>query len=78
VGRSVLLPGRLPRLLSLQTAARETSLMVFGASVMLVLAAALEAFWSSAAWVPAEAKLTCAALCWFLVLLFFARRPNAS
>jgi uncharacterized membrane protein SpoIIM required for sporulation len=78
VGRSVLLPGRLPRLLSLQTAARETSLMVFGASVMLVVAAALEAFWSSAAWVPAEAKLSCAALCWFLVLLFFSRRPNAA
>jgi uncharacterized membrane protein SpoIIM required for sporulation len=78
VGHSVLLPGRLPRILSLQTAARETSLMVFGASVMLILAAAIEAFWSSAAWVPPEAKLACAAACWFLVMLFFVRRPNAA
>jgi len=78
VGHSVLLPGRLPRLLSLQTAARETSLMVFGASVMLVLAAAIEAFWSSAAWVPPQAKLACAAACWFLVILFFVRRPSGA
>jgi uncharacterized membrane protein SpoIIM required for sporulation len=78
VGRSVLLPGRLPRLLSLQTAARETSVMVFGASVMLILAAAIEAFWSSAAWVPPQAKLAGAAACWLLVILFFLRRPNGA
>jgi uncharacterized membrane protein SpoIIM required for sporulation len=78
VGHSVLLPGRLPRLLSLQTAARDTSLMVFGASVMLVLAAAIEAFWSSAAWVAPQAKLACATACWFLVILFFVRRPSAA
>src|SRR5450631_2205393 len=51
VGRSVLLPGRLRRLLSLQTAARETSVIVCGSAAMLVIAAAIEAFWSSAAWV---------------------------
>ncbi len=78
IGRSVLLPGRLPRLLSLQLAARETSSIVFGASVMLVIAAAIEAFWSSAAWVAPQAKLACAAACWMLVILFFARRPNAA
>jgi uncharacterized membrane protein SpoIIM required for sporulation len=78
VGRGVLLPGRLPRLLSLQAAARETSVMVFGASVMLILAAAIEAFWSSAAWVLPQVKLACAAACWLLVILFFVRRPNGA
>jgi uncharacterized membrane protein SpoIIM required for sporulation len=78
VGHSVLLPGRLPRTLSLQIAARETSLMVFGASVMLVLAAAFEAFWSSAAWVQPEVKWVCAAVCWLLVIVFFVRRPNGA
>lgn len=78
VGRSVLLPGRLPRLLSLQVAAQETSSIVFGASIMLVIAAAFEAFWSSAAWVSPQAKLICAAACWLLVILFFARRPNGT
>jgi uncharacterized membrane protein SpoIIM required for sporulation len=78
IGRAVLLPGRLPRLLSLQTAARDTSVIVFGAAAMLVIAAAIEAFWSSAAWVEPRAKYICAFCCWTLVGLFFLRRPRAS
>jgi uncharacterized membrane protein SpoIIM required for sporulation len=77
VGRSALLPGRLPRLLSLQTAARETSVIVCGSAAMLVIAAAIEAFWSSAAWVAPQAKYLCALACWALVLLFFLRRRDA-
>jgi uncharacterized membrane protein SpoIIM required for sporulation len=78
IGRSVLLPGRLPRLLSLQTAARETSVIVFGAAAMLVIAAAIEAFWSSAAWVEPRAKYICALACWTMVGVFFLRRPHAN
>lgn len=77
VGHAVLLPGRLARAAALQIAARETSMIVFGAAVMLVIAAAIEAFWSSAAWVSPGAKFACAALCWALVALFFLRRPYA-
>jgi uncharacterized membrane protein SpoIIM required for sporulation len=77
LGRAVLLPGRLPRLASLQAAAAQTSLIAFGAAVMLVIAAAIEAFWSSAAWVTPAAKFTVAAVCWGLVALFFLRRPYA-
>jgi len=78
IGRAVLLPGRLPRLEALQTAARDTSFIMFGAAVMLLIAAVLEAFWSSAAWVAPTAKYSCAAICWILVLLFFLRRPYAA
>jgi uncharacterized membrane protein SpoIIM required for sporulation len=78
IGRAVLLPGRMPRLRSLQIASRETSTIVFGAALMLVIAAAIEAFWSSAAWVTPQAKFLCAATCWTLVALFFLRRPYAS
>jgi uncharacterized membrane protein SpoIIM required for sporulation len=77
LGRSILFPGRVARMESLQIAARETSSMVFGSAVMLVIAAAFEAFWSSAAWVIPAAKYACAAACWILVLLFFIRRPRA-
>lgn len=77
IGRSVLLPNRLSRVASLQIAARETSLIMFGSAVMLVIAAAIEAFWSSAAWVSPTAKFSCAAVCWTLVALFFLRRPSA-
>jgi uncharacterized membrane protein SpoIIM required for sporulation len=78
IGSALLLPGRLPRLLSLQIAARETSSIVLGAAVMLLIAAAIEAFWSSAAWVSPAAKFTAAAACWALVVLFFLRRPHAT
>jgi uncharacterized membrane protein SpoIIM required for sporulation len=77
IGQSVLLPGRLTRVAALELAARETSLIVFGAAVMLVIAAAIEAFWSSAPWVTPAAKYACAGFCWVLVLCFFLRRPHA-
>jgi uncharacterized membrane protein SpoIIM required for sporulation len=77
IGQSVLLPGRRTRVAAFELAARETSLIVFGAAVMLVIAAAIEAFWSSAPWVTSMAKIICAGFCWILVLCFFLRRPHA-
>jgi uncharacterized membrane protein SpoIIM required for sporulation len=77
VGRAMLLPGRLPRTAALELAAKDTSIIVFGSAVMLVIAAAIEAFWSSAAWITPTAKYSGAAVCWILVLLFFLRRPYA-
>lgn len=77
IGRSVLLPGRLSRAASLQLAARETSVMVFGSAVMLVMAAVIEVFWSSTARVDPAAELAGAAGCWILVAVFFLRRPRA-
>jgi uncharacterized membrane protein SpoIIM required for sporulation len=77
IGRAVLLPGRRTRVAALELAARETSFIVFGSAVMLLIAAAVEAFWSSAPWVTSTAKYACAAFCWVLVLSFFLRRPRA-
>jgi uncharacterized membrane protein SpoIIM required for sporulation len=77
LGRSILFPGRMTRLASMQVAARDTSSIVFGSAVMLIIAAAFEAFWSSATWVMPTAKYACASACWALVLLFFLRRPRA-
>jgi uncharacterized membrane protein SpoIIM required for sporulation len=77
MGRAVLLPGRLRRTAALELAAKDTSIIVFGSAVMLVIAAALEAFWSSAAWITPTAKYSGAAACWILVTLFFLRRPYA-
>jgi uncharacterized membrane protein SpoIIM required for sporulation len=77
IGRSVLLPGQLTRTAALQIAARETSVIVFGSAVMLLIAAVIEAFWSSAVWVAPSAKVSLAAFCWILVLSFFMRRGHA-
>lgn len=77
LGRAVLLPGRMRRVPALQAAARETSVIVFGSAVMLVIAAAIEAFFSSAPWITPAAKLSCAAICWLAVGAFFLRRIYA-
>jgi uncharacterized membrane protein SpoIIM required for sporulation len=77
MGRAVLLPGRLARTAALELAAKDTSIIVFGSAVLLVIAAAIEAFWSSAAWITPTAKYSGAAACWILVALFFLRRPYA-
>jgi uncharacterized membrane protein SpoIIM required for sporulation len=77
IGRSVLWPGRLRRAQALFEAARDTSVIVFGAAVMLVVAAAIEAFFSSAPWITPTAKYSVAAACWLLVAIFFLRRVHA-
>jgi uncharacterized membrane protein SpoIIM required for sporulation len=78
IGHAVLLPGRLTRTAALAAAARRTGIVIAGCGVMLLIAAALEAFWSSAAWVAPQAKYAFAACCWTLVAFFFLRKPHAA
>jgi uncharacterized membrane protein SpoIIM required for sporulation len=70
LGHSLLAPGRRTRLQSLTTAARETSIIVVGFAVMMLIAAAIEAFWSSSRWLPVEIKYSVAGLCWLTVLAY--------
>jgi uncharacterized membrane protein SpoIIM required for sporulation len=72
LGRSLLAPGRLTRRESLVRAARECVVVIYGVAVMLIVAAAVEAFWSSAAWVPAGVKYAVAGVCWLVVFVYFA------
>jgi uncharacterized membrane protein SpoIIM required for sporulation len=68
LGHSLIAPGRNTRRQSLVIAARETAVIVYGVIIMLLIAAAVEAFWSSARWLPLTAKYTVAAVCWMAVL----------
>jgi uncharacterized membrane protein SpoIIM required for sporulation len=70
IGHSLLAPGRATRLQSLVTACRECMPIIFGFVVMLFIAAAIEAFWSSARWLPLPVKYSVAAVCWISVLLY--------
>jgi uncharacterized membrane protein SpoIIM required for sporulation len=72
LGASLLAPGRRTRRQSLVHAARESVVIVYGVTAMLIVAAAVEAFWSSAAWVPGSAKYGVAAVCWLVVFAYLA------
>ena len=68
IGHSLLAPGRNGRLQSLVQAARETAPMLYGLTAMLLVAAAVEAFWSSASWLAPSVKYGVAAICWTAVI----------
>jgi len=70
VGLGWLAPGRDSRLEALRKAALAAVPLVYAAFFLLLVAAAFEAFWSSAAWVPPMVKYGVAALCWALVLMW--------
>jgi uncharacterized membrane protein SpoIIM required for sporulation len=72
IGHALLQPGRHPRLEALKNASAEAIVVVYGVIGMLVIAAAIEAFWSSARWVPPEVKYGVGATCWALVLAYLA------
>ena len=72
LGHAMLAPGRLTRTQALMRAARETSPVVFCFTVMLFIAAAIEAFWSSAGWVAPGVKYVVGGCCWTLVLAYLA------
>jgi uncharacterized membrane protein SpoIIM required for sporulation len=70
IGHAILSPGRRTRTDSLANAARETVPIIYGVIVMLLIAAAVEAFWSSARWLPNFVKYSVAAACWTAVLSY--------
>ncbi|MFO0743251.1 MAG: stage II sporulation protein M [Labilithrix sp.] len=79
IGWSIVAPGDLPRITSLQRRAREILVIVAGASVMLVMAAAIEGFWSASS-APLSVKLGVGATLFVLVMayiLFAGRAPDA-
>ena len=71
LGHALLVPGRRSRLAALEHAARGAIVIVYGMTAMFAIAAALEAFWSSARWVPASVKVGVGAACWLAVIAYF-------
>jgi uncharacterized membrane protein SpoIIM required for sporulation len=71
LGRALLVPGRRSRLAALEHAARSAIVIVYGMTAMFTIAAVLEAFWSSARWVPASVKIGVGAGCWVAVIAYF-------
>ncbi len=72
LARAVVAPGRMRRTQALRQTAPEALKLVMGAALMLLLAALVEAFWSSSGAAPAV-KYAVAALLWTAVSLYLWR-----
>lgn len=80
LGQALLAPGRHGRIAALELAAKRAVVIVYGMTAMFVVAAAIEAFWSSARWVPPAVKYGVGAACWIGVVCYFVfqGRPRRS
>lgn len=80
LGRALLAPWRLTRLQALKQAAADAVPVIYGVIAMLLIAAALEAFWSSSRWVTPQVKFIVGGCFWALVLLYLGwqGRPRAA
>lgn len=74
IGHALISPGRRTRRDALVVAARESIVIVYGVAGLLLIAAAVEAFWSSARWIPLPIKYSVAAGCWIVVLGYLWRQ----
>jgi uncharacterized membrane protein SpoIIM required for sporulation len=77
LGHALLAPGRRTRLEALKLAAREAALLIYGTIALLLVAAAVEAFWSSARWVSPAVKYGVGAACWALVIGYLTAQGRA-
>ena len=69
LGHALISPGQFTRLESLKLRAVDALKLVMGASVMLLIAAFIEAFWSSSS-VAIDIKYSVAAMLWLIVALY--------
>lgn len=70
IGMALVDPGQQTRIAALRESSREAVQIVLGAAAMLLVAAFIEAFWSSKASVPIAIKLAVGAVFWILVLSY--------
>jgi len=71
LGMSLVLPGQYPRSIALKNAATQCMHFMYGVAVMFILAAIIEAFWSSSTWLTADAKFSTGIGLWIIMLLYF-------
>ncbi|WP_162095962.1 stage II sporulation protein M [Pseudomonas chlororaphis] len=79
MGWALIAPGRLPRGEALLLAARTSVRLICGVILFLLIAAFIEAYWSSLTWPALWIKYLVGSACWLLVLayLIFAGRRHA-
>lgn len=81
IGYALLAPGANTRIRSLQLAASDAIKIIYGSTIMLLIAAFIEAFWSSSSTLPIAVKLGVGAVLWVFVIyycFFFGRGRRAT
>ncbi|MGH1540194.1 MAG: stage II sporulation protein M [Arenicella sp.] len=71
LGHALLVPGHLSRIDALKLAAKDAVKIIYGTTLMLIIAAFLEAFWSSQASLPVSTKYLVGGVLWALVIAYF-------
>ena len=72
IGHALVAPGRRTRGAALRASGRPAAVLLYGAALMTVCAAVIEAFWSSRVLVPFEAKLAFGAAMGAVILILIA------
>ncbi len=78
LGHALIAPGQQRRSEALRLKAREAVKIIYGATLFLIIAALLEAFWSSSSTIPATVKYALAAVLWSAVALYLLRAGKDS
>ena len=79
IGWRLIRPGQVSRKFALQQSARQSFPIILGCFLLLLLAAFIEAFWSSSQVVPVWVKYMLGSGCWLLVLSYiFAGKKHAA
>jgi len=71
LGFSIINPGRKSRIRSLIDSAREAVYMMYGVATMFIIAAFIEAYWSSMTDIPSVVKYTVGIINWLLLITYF-------
>jgi uncharacterized membrane protein SpoIIM required for sporulation len=77
MGYAFIAPGRSSRLEALKLAAGEAVVLIYAVFAMLVVAAAIEAFWSAAPWIAPAVKFGVGAAAWAAVLAYLVWQGRA-
>ena len=70
LGYALISPGQYRRVVALKMAAKDAIKIMYGATLMLIIAAFLEAFWSSSTVIPADVKLAVGTGLWIIVISY--------
>lgn len=69
--KALILPGRYTRADALKLAGKEAATVIFGAAIMMIIAAAIEAFWSPTQAFPLSVKIAVGLSTWVLLYWYF-------